>query len=258
MSRTRRVQTHRDRKRWGKWRACLSLFFDIKVIVRKEFVLAGQTANTAYYYDLFMATAWKYAKTSPRPLATKELALSSRHRTISHFLFTSKFCTKNVTTAVPTHPTSLCFLDGRRNWKAAILTQLWSRQNRRRCWTPSQNTTSRMHLKNCRSSGNGKYTRKGTTSRVVVVFSRPKVNFWPDGLHQFRKLWMSLCRAENLIADGYKSRVFQRRVKLFSPWNCSHVHYFTLSPSNWRERQMRRPQDVTSEPVRNGELSSCT
>jgi hypothetical protein len=42
----------------------------------------------------------------------------------------------------------------------AILTQLkWLRQNRRWCWTPSQNTTSKMHLKNCRSAGNSLYMR---------------------------------------------------------------------------------------------------
>jgi hypothetical protein len=38
--------------------------------------------------------------------------------------------------------------ENEKNWKASILTQLkWLRQNVRRCWTPSQNTTSRVHLK---------------------------------------------------------------------------------------------------------------
>jgi hypothetical protein len=44
----------------------------------------------------------------------------------------------------------------------------------------SQNTTSRMHLKNIRSVGKGAYVRKRTTSRVMVA-SRPKIKFWPDG-----------------------------------------------------------------------------
>jgi hypothetical protein len=57
------------------------------------------------------------------------------------------------------------------------MTQLKSsRQNHRRCWTPSQNTISRMHG---RSVGNGAYMGNGTTSRVMVA-SRPKVSFWPD------------------------------------------------------------------------------
>jgi hypothetical protein len=37
-----------------------------------------------------------------------------------------------------------------------------------------------MHLKNGRSAGNGAYARKGTTSKVMVA-SRLKVSFWPDG-----------------------------------------------------------------------------
>jgi hypothetical protein len=46
----------------------------------------------------------------------------------------------------------------RQNWKSAILTELrWSRQNRSRWWTPSQDTVSRMHLKCKRSTGKGDY-----------------------------------------------------------------------------------------------------
>jgi hypothetical protein len=46
--------------------------------------------------------------------------------------------------------------------------------------SPSQNTTSGMHLKNDRSAGNDVYMRKGTIWKLMVV-SRPKVSFWPDG-----------------------------------------------------------------------------
>jgi hypothetical protein len=61
-----------------------------------------------------------------------------------------------------------------------ILAQVrWSRQNRRQCWTSSQNRTSRMQLQNDRSAGNGAYAQKGTTLRVMAA-SRPKVTFWPD------------------------------------------------------------------------------
>jgi hypothetical protein len=48
------------------------------------------------------------------------------------------------------------------DWKAAILIQLRrSRQNRRRCWTQSPNTTSRIHFKNGTSDGNGAYIAEG-------------------------------------------------------------------------------------------------
>jgi hypothetical protein len=35
-------------------------------------------------------------------------------------------------------------------------------------------------FKNGKSAGNGAYSWKGTTSRVVVVGNRPKVSFWSD------------------------------------------------------------------------------
>jgi hypothetical protein len=37
-----------------------------------------------------------------------------------------------------------------------------------------------MHLKSCKSTGNGPYARKGTTTRGREA-SRPEVSFWPDG-----------------------------------------------------------------------------
>jgi hypothetical protein len=36
----------------GKVKRKLIILFDIEGIVNKEFVLAGQTANSAYYYDV--------------------------------------------------------------------------------------------------------------------------------------------------------------------------------------------------------------
>jgi hypothetical protein len=37
-----------------------------------------------------------------------------------------------------------------------------------------------MYLRNCRSAGKSAYVRKGTASRVMVA-SRPKASFWPEG-----------------------------------------------------------------------------
>jgi hypothetical protein len=80
------------------------------------------------------------------------------------------------------------------------------RQNRRRDWTPSQNRTSRMHLKNGRSTGNDACVQKGTTSRVVMEASRPKVISWLDdstspwnyGYHIFL-VWAKLYSAHHIV-----------------------------------------------------------
>jgi hypothetical protein len=76
------------------------------------------------------------------------------------------------------------------------LTQLrWSRKNRRRCWIPSQNTSSRKHLDNGTKARKGANARKGTTSRVMMV-SRPKVSFLLNGNtspHNYG--WLSVCFA---------------------------------------------------------------
>jgi hypothetical protein len=49
------------------------IFFDIKGPVFKEFVLAGQTVNSAYYCDVL----WRMREiTSPQTLATKELVVA--------------------------------------------------------------------------------------------------------------------------------------------------------------------------------------
>jgi hypothetical protein len=61
------------------------------------------------------------------------------------------------------------------------LTQLrWSRQNHRRCWTSSQNMTSRTHLQNDRSICNCAHAQTGTTLRVMVA-NRRKISFLLEG-----------------------------------------------------------------------------
>jgi hypothetical protein len=45
-------QTEKARQAKMKVKSMLIIFFDIKGIVHKEFVLAGRTVNSAYYCDL--------------------------------------------------------------------------------------------------------------------------------------------------------------------------------------------------------------
>jgi hypothetical protein len=51
-----KVQTHRDKKKSkqveSKLKSMFIIFFDIKEIAHKEFILAGQTVNSAYYCDI--------------------------------------------------------------------------------------------------------------------------------------------------------------------------------------------------------------
>jgi hypothetical protein len=119
-----------------------------------------------------MVTAWKCAKTSSWTLATKGLAAASRQWTISHFFFTREFF----------YPPTILFSVSAIEHKTVRLPfwHNWGDRGRRQCWTPSQNMTSRMHLKNGRSTGNCACTWKGTTLRMIMA-SRPKVSFWPDG-----------------------------------------------------------------------------
>jgi hypothetical protein len=64
----------------------LIIFFDIKEIVHKEFVLEGQTVNSAYYCEVL-----RRLRENMRRLLSdfgeKELAVASRQCTVSHFLF---------------------------------------------------------------------------------------------------------------------------------------------------------------------------
>jgi hypothetical protein len=73
----------------------LIIFFDIKGIVHKESILAGQTVNSVYYCVIYSDCI---------NLATKQLAVALQH-IVSHFLFHQGFFfIKNSMTDIP-HPT---------------------------------------------------------------------------------------------------------------------------------------------------------
>jgi hypothetical protein len=86
MSHTRNLQTRRDRKRRDWWRAksraLLIIVYNIKEIVHKEFILAGQMANSAYYFDVL-----RRLRENVRRLGAELWRKNNWHRTVSHFPF---------------------------------------------------------------------------------------------------------------------------------------------------------------------------
>jgi hypothetical protein len=159
------TEERRERRR-TKWRAYSSFYLPSRVCSQR--IRPGRpNSQFRILFWRFKAAVWKCAQTSPRNLATKKLTVASRQCKVSLFLFPWEFLPKYNMTVVLHPPYFLLFPRLKINWKTAILTQLrWSRQNRRRCWTPSQNTTSRMHLRNVGLTGNVAYARK----RVLRVW----------------------------------------------------------------------------------------
>jgi hypothetical protein len=81
----------------------LIIFFDIKGIVHKEFVLAGQTVNSAYYCDVLRRIRENVRRLRRELWKQKELAVASQ-RIVSNFLFRHGiFFTQSNMTAIP-HP----------------------------------------------------------------------------------------------------------------------------------------------------------
>jgi hypothetical protein len=65
----------------------LVIFFDIKGIAHKQFVLAGRTLNSAYYCDVLRRLRENEGRLRPELLGTKELVVASRQHTVSQFPF---------------------------------------------------------------------------------------------------------------------------------------------------------------------------
>jgi hypothetical protein len=77
-----KLTTERPKHLKSKIKSMLIIFFDIMGIVHKEFILADQTVNSAYYSEVLL-----WLRENVRTLATKELAVASRQFIVSHFLF---------------------------------------------------------------------------------------------------------------------------------------------------------------------------
>jgi hypothetical protein len=121
----------------------LTIFFNIKGIVHKEYVLANKTANSANCCNVFRRLRENVLRLCLEIWQQTYWLL--HHNAPSHTsFFTREFFTKTTWLSSPTQPTRLTF---------------------------------RMNLKHIRHAENGVYARKETTSTVVVEASRPKVTF---------------------------------------------------------------------------------
>jgi hypothetical protein len=86
----------------------LMIFFDIKKIVHKEFVLAGQTVSSAYYCDVFQLLYEIVRRLRPEIWQQKNWLLHHDNAPSHTSFFTRKFFTKNIMTVVP-HPPYVYF-----------------------------------------------------------------------------------------------------------------------------------------------------
>jgi hypothetical protein len=86
-------------------------FFDIKEIVHKEFVLAVQTVNSAYYYDLFRLPPENVRRILLELWRQKTWLLRHENAASHTSFFTGEFWTTNNMNVFPIHPTFVCFPD---------------------------------------------------------------------------------------------------------------------------------------------------
>jgi hypothetical protein len=63
------------------------IFFDFSVIVHEEFILTGQTVNSVYCFKILRQLCENVQRLHLERLMTTELAVASRQRTVSPFLF---------------------------------------------------------------------------------------------------------------------------------------------------------------------------
>jgi histone-lysine N-methyltransferase SETMAR len=87
----------------SKVKGMLIIFFIIKGIVHKEFVLAGQTFNSAYYYDVLWQLNENVRRLRPEFWRQKNWLLHHDNTPSHTSFFTTKFFNKKNMTVVP-HP----------------------------------------------------------------------------------------------------------------------------------------------------------
>jgi hypothetical protein len=95
----------------SKVKSTLIIFFDIKGIVHKEFALAGQTVNSAYYCDVLRRLRENIRRLLPEIWRQNSLLFHHGNASFHTSFFTRGFLTKNNMTVVPHPPyfSTLCF-----------------------------------------------------------------------------------------------------------------------------------------------------
>jgi hypothetical protein len=83
-----------------KIKSILIIFFDVKWTVNKEFVLAGQTINSAYYYDVLRQLHENVQTFRPKIFRQKNWLLHHDNAPSHTTFFTKEFLSKNNITAV--------------------------------------------------------------------------------------------------------------------------------------------------------------
>jgi hypothetical protein len=103
------TETEKARQVESKVKRMLIIFFDIKGIVHKEFALACQTANSAYYCKVLRQLHENVRRLCNKLRQQKNWHLHHEHRTVSHFVFHQKFLPKTTWKSFPHPPYFHCF-----------------------------------------------------------------------------------------------------------------------------------------------------
>jgi hypothetical protein len=139
----------------------LIILFDIRGVVHKEFILAGHTDNSAYYCDVLRRRL--------RPVASRQCTHT--------FFYIREFFMKSNMADVPHPPYFLLFTRLKTKLKGRHFDtiEVIETESLGVLKTLTEHNFYDI-LKIGRSTGNGAYAQKGTTSRVMVA-SRPNVDF---------------------------------------------------------------------------------
>jgi hypothetical protein len=153
----------------------LIIYFDIKLIVHKKFVLAGQTFNSTYYSDVLWLLC-ESIEDFALMLRQKNWLLYQNNAPSHTSFFTREFSTKNMILV----PNPLYFpLFPRLNIKLKVhhtdTTKVIETESQVMVNTFKEHNFQNAFKiwQNCRE---GSYARKGTSLRVMVA-SRPNVRF---------------------------------------------------------------------------------